>query len=131
MYFYLTEYQGASSMQAHFSYFSEFFMMRINNGTSSMRIAWCLYMYVHSSVIIIQNVISCKYDISDSEHVGMLYKILTEKGLNVWWDKKCLKSGQPWEEGAYNLKSVSFFPLFLFESLHSFDWLFVCIYHTI
>lgn len=37
---------------------------------------------------------------SDSDHVQLLYNMLTvEKGLRVWWDKKCLKNGVPWEEG--------------------------------
>ena len=34
---------------------------------------------------------------SDSNHVEILYQKLTEKGLKVWWDKKCLEFGKPWE----------------------------------
>ena len=36
---------------------------------------------------------------SDSDHVELLYTFLTARGMKVWWDKKCLKAGQPWEEG--------------------------------
>lgn len=36
---------------------------------------------------------------SDSDHVKDLYTLLSNLGLKVWWDVKCLKSGQPWEEG--------------------------------
>ena len=33
---------------------------------------------------------------SDSHHVKMLYEKLTEKGLKVWLDQKCLLFGKPW-----------------------------------
>jgi len=36
---------------------------------------------------------------SDSDHVEELYDALREKGLMVWWDKKCLLPGQNWEVG--------------------------------
>ena len=36
---------------------------------------------------------------SDSQHVEKLYKLLTAKGLSVWWDKICLEPGVPWKEG--------------------------------
>ena len=36
---------------------------------------------------------------SDSDHVEELYDAHTEKGLMVWWDKKCLLPGQNWEVG--------------------------------
>jgi serine/threonine protein kinase/Leucine-rich repeat (LRR) protein len=36
---------------------------------------------------------------SDSGHVKQLHDLLEAKGLKVWWDKKCLLPGQPWEEG--------------------------------
>jgi serine/threonine protein kinase len=36
---------------------------------------------------------------SDSAHVKHLHDMLEARGLNVWWDKKCLLPGQPWEEG--------------------------------
>jgi serine/threonine protein kinase/Leucine-rich repeat (LRR) protein len=36
---------------------------------------------------------------SDAKHAKQLYEILEARGLKVWWDKKCLLPGQPWEEG--------------------------------
>jgi len=36
---------------------------------------------------------------SDSKHVEMFYEALTAKGLEVWWDRKCLLAGQNWESG--------------------------------
>ena len=30
---------------------------------------------------------------SDSERVAILYDVLTQAGLKVWWDKKCLEPG--------------------------------------
>jgi hypothetical protein len=36
---------------------------------------------------------------SDAAHAEKLYNLLTAMGLNVWWDKKCLKTGENWEEG--------------------------------
>ena len=36
---------------------------------------------------------------SDSHHCELMYEMLTEKGLRVWWDKKCLQPGVDWEEG--------------------------------
>ena len=36
---------------------------------------------------------------SDLHHCELMYEMLTEKGLKVWWDKKCLQAGMPWEEG--------------------------------
>jgi hypothetical protein len=36
---------------------------------------------------------------SDAGHVERLYNLLTGRGLRVWWDKKCLKPGVPWEDG--------------------------------
>ncbi len=36
---------------------------------------------------------------SDLEYVQKLYHMLCERGLKVWWDKECLKSGEPWEVG--------------------------------
>ena len=35
----------------------------------------------------------------DSNHVKIMYDLLNSKGLRVWWDKECLKPGEPWEEG--------------------------------
>jgi len=34
---------------------------------------------------------------SDVKHAEILYDKLTEAGLKVWWDKKCLLPGVPWQ----------------------------------
>jgi serine/threonine protein kinase len=34
---------------------------------------------------------------AEKEHVEVIYNLLTEAGLNVWWDKKCLLPGVSWE----------------------------------
>lgn len=34
---------------------------------------------------------------SDSHHVKIFYDKLTNKGLKVWFDQKCLEFGKPWE----------------------------------
>ena len=36
---------------------------------------------------------------TDSEIARLLYDSLTSSGLKVWWDARCLKAGQNWEEG--------------------------------
>jgi hypothetical protein len=36
---------------------------------------------------------------SDADLVERLYDKLVSKGVPVWWDKKCLLPGRPWEEG--------------------------------
>jgi hypothetical protein len=36
---------------------------------------------------------------SDASHAERIYNLLSEKGLKVWWDKKCLKAGEDWEQG--------------------------------
>ena len=36
---------------------------------------------------------------SDANLVERLYDKLKAAGVDVWWDKKCLPPGQPWEEG--------------------------------
>jgi len=36
---------------------------------------------------------------TDSEEAQLLYELLTSCNLKVWWDKKCLKPGEPWREG--------------------------------
>ena len=50
---------------------------------------------------------------SDSENVERVYDALTAAGLKVWWDKKCLKPGESWEEGFCDglVKSRVFIPL--------------------
>jgi len=36
---------------------------------------------------------------SDADLVERLYDKLKAAGVNVWWDKRCLPAGQPWEQG--------------------------------
>jgi hypothetical protein len=36
---------------------------------------------------------------SDLDYVKKLYEMLSDRGLRVWWDKVCLKGGEPWERG--------------------------------
>jgi serine/threonine protein kinase len=50
---------------------------------------------------------------SDFEHASLLYHKLTENGLKVWWDKKCLKPGVSWEDGFCDglVKSRIFMPI--------------------
>ena len=36
---------------------------------------------------------------SDADLVERLYYRLKAQGVNVWWDKRCLPAGQPWEQG--------------------------------
>ena len=36
---------------------------------------------------------------ADAKKVEMFYNSLTAAGKKVWWDKKCLLNGMPWEEG--------------------------------
>ena len=36
---------------------------------------------------------------SDANLVERLYGKLRADGVEVWWDKKCLQTGQPWEQG--------------------------------
>ena len=35
----------------------------------------------------------------DAIYVDRIYDLLIAKGLKVWWDKKCLAAGVPWEDG--------------------------------
>ena len=58
---------------------------------------------------------------SDVHNAEILYEKLTALGLTVWWDKKCLEPGKPWEEGFCNglAKSRSFVPLMSRESINS------------
>jgi ankyrin repeat protein/serine/threonine protein kinase len=37
--------------------------------------------------------------LSDSVHCEMLYNLLVNRELKVWWDKRCLEGGKKWEEG--------------------------------
>jgi len=36
---------------------------------------------------------------SDAHLVESLYYRLKAEGVQVWWDKRCLPAGQPWEQG--------------------------------
>jgi len=36
---------------------------------------------------------------SDAAYVEGLYDLLTDRGLRVWWDARCLEPGRDWEEG--------------------------------
>jgi hypothetical protein len=36
---------------------------------------------------------------ADAKKVELFYDSLTALGKKVWWDKKCLANGVPWEEG--------------------------------
>ena len=60
---------------------------------------------------------------SDAELVGKLYDKLTAAGLKVWWDKKCLKGGQKWEDGFVNgmLDSAMIVPVLSAKALAAFE----------
>ena len=51
---------------------------------------------------------------SDEDHAAAIYEALTREGISVWWDKKCLRAGEPWEDGFCRglIKSRVFLPLF-------------------
>ena len=57
---------------------------------------------------------------SDVDRVSLLYDKLTASGLHVWWDKKCLLPGVPWEIGFTDglLKSRIFLPVFSRGAVH-------------
>ena len=50
---------------------------------------------------------------SDFYHCQLMYEMLTERGLKVWWDKMCLQPGMDWEEGFCDglIKSRAFIAL--------------------
>ena len=62
---------------------------------------------------------------SDLLHCEMMYEMLTEKGLRVWWDKKCLQPGVDWEEGFCEglIKSKAFVALMSRGGLLNFEHL--------
>jgi hypothetical protein len=35
---------------------------------------------------------------SDSKHIKLLHRVLTQKGLNVYWDVLCIRDGEPWQK---------------------------------
>jgi len=57
--------------------------------------------------------ISYRYN-SDLHVAQALYDALVAKGVNVWWDQRCLQPGEPWEEGFCKglIKSATFLPIF-------------------
>lgn len=59
---------------------------------------------------------------SDSVHAEMLYNMLRSAGLRVWWDKECLKPGEPWDVGfcVGLMKSKAFLPVISREAIGSF-----------
>ena len=62
---------------------------------------------------------------SDVKHASMVYKMLTGAGLRVWWDKECLKPGEPWDVGfcVGLLKSKVFLPIISQVAIGSFEGL--------
>ena len=62
---------------------------------------------------------------SDLHHCELMYEMLTEKGLRVWWDKKCLQPGVDWEEGFCEglIKSKAFVALLSRAGLQNFEGL--------
>jgi hypothetical protein len=52
--------------------------------------------------------VGCDVGLADS-----LYHRLTNRGLHVWWDKKCLKEGENWRDGFCDglAKSRAFVPI--------------------
>jgi len=35
--------------------------------------------------------------VSDAKHIKLLHRILTQRGLRVYWDALCIRDGKPWE----------------------------------
>ena len=62
---------------------------------------------------------------SDLHHCELMYEMLTQKGLRVWWDKKCLRVGVDWEEGFCEglIKSKAFVALLSRAGLQNFEGL--------
>ena len=60
---------------------------------------------------------------SDAAFVAKLYDKLIDAGLKVWWDKKCLKGGQRWEEGFVDgmLDSAMIVPVLSAQMLAGFE----------
>ena len=53
------------------------------------------------------------------------YLFLTSDRIHVWWDKKCLKQGEDWEEGFVNglFSSTIFMPILSAAAVAPFDGL--------
>ena len=61
-------------------------------------IAFAVYYYVHYQRK--RKKVFLSYRVaSDKEHVERLYELLVERGIDVWWDKKCLQDAEQWEAG--------------------------------
>ena len=62
---------------------------------------------------------------SDEHHCRLIYKMLTAKGLNVWWDKESLEPGKPWEEGFCKglINCTTFIPVLSKSGLKNFECL--------
>ena len=60
---------------------------------------------------------------SDFDHAERLYKLLTAKGLRVWWDRVSLQPGVPWEDGFCEglMKCKSFVPLLSRRAVKGFE----------
>jgi len=61
-----------------------------------------------------------------NKHVEKLYTLLTEKGLKVYWDVKCLAPGVDWEQGFCEglVSSRAFVPLLSRDAINhpTVDW---------
>ena len=59
---------------------------------------------------------------ADAALVETLYYQLLARGVDVWWDKKCLQPGMPWEEGFADglLSSQIFVPVLSKDALAPF-----------
>eukprot|EP01035_Chromulina_nebulosa_P023920 gene23920-biopygen15635 len=58
---------------------------------------------------------------SDEQHAQLLYTKLTDAGLLVWWDKKSLIPGVPWQEGFCDglVKSLVFLPILSRDAINN------------
>ena len=55
-------------------------------------------MFFYLFLLIVEFDVFISYRVSsDANHAEILYNLLTSIGLTVWWDKKCLEPGVPWE----------------------------------
>ena len=62
---------------------------------------------------------------ADAGLVSALYEQLTAAGIRVWWDKKCLRPAQKWEDGFVDgmLQSVMIVPVLSRKQLSGFEGL--------